>query len=87
MVVLFPMSAFWRDCTDFSGGCRGSPRSQRSQLSVPPPRARLPAESKAFQMCGTRLWLELLTGGPERERERERMPGSVSLMEVRGGLP
>lgn len=39
----------------------------------PPPRARLPAESKAFQMCETRLWLELLTGGPERKRENARV--------------
>lgn len=60
-----------------------SPGRQHGQLSVLPPRARLPAESKTFQMCESRLRLEVLTGGPERERENARV--SVTDARMRWG--
>ena len=47
---------------DSGAGCR-----------FPHPGPGLPAGSRAFQMCKTGRRLELLTGGPERDREKARV--------------
>lgn len=77
MEASLPGSALRRDPADLCGEHRGSLGRRWAQLSVPPPRARLPAGNEAFQMCKPGLRLELLTGGPERDRENARVSGPL----------
>lgn len=66
MEVSSPVSTSWRDPAELLQRVQGLPRKT-------PPGARLPAGSKAFQRCEPGLRPELLTGGPERDRENARV--------------